>query len=318
MMNILRNLKPTFCFLFLTALFSCSTDEESTESETSETYSTDVYLTDSPIDNAEVKGVFVTIADVKVNGNSINGFARTTIDVSSLTEGSTKLLGNIDLEAGTTSNIVLVLDNETDASGKTPGSYVLINDGSKKAIATEQNSININDDAEIFASEENELVMDFDLRKSIKQSAEGNYSFVSTSQISNSVRVVNTIETGTITGTVSNTTSTEADAVVVYAYEAGSYSENEIQEDGNGMAFTNAVSSAAVNGSNGHFSLHFLEEGEYELVFASYEDSNNDGHLELQGELQMNLTGNLALDGIVVNSGSTVELDLAVEGLLGL
>ncbi|NJW51956.1 DUF4382 domain-containing protein [Salinimicrobium oceani] len=317
-MSFLKNLRPTLYFVMFSALLSCSTDDDNVDTEGSETYSTDIYLTDSPIDNAEVTGVFVTIADVKVNGTSIDGFSKTTIDVSTLTEGSTQLLGNIDLEAGTTSNVVLVLDNETDASGNAPGSYVLTSSGDKKALLTGESQININDNAEIFSSGENELVIDFDLRKSIQQNAESNYSFVSNSRLSNSLRVVNTIEAGTITGTVSNSTSTGADAVVVYAYRANSYSESEMQTDNNGVAFTNAVSSTAVSNSNGEFSLHFLEEGNYELVFASYEDTDNDGRLELQGELQMNLTGDLSLNDIQVSSNSTVNLNLAVEGLLDL
>ena len=317
-MFLLKNLKPTLYFVMFSALLSCSTDDDNVDTEGSETYSTDIYLTDSPIDNAEVSGVFVTIADVKVNGTSIDGFSKTTVDVSTLTEGSTKLLGNVDLEAGTTSNVVLVLDNETDASGNAPGSYVLTSSGDKEALMTGDNQTSIGDNAEIFSSGENELVIDFDLRKSIQQNAEGNYNFVSNSRLSNSFRIVNTLETGTITGNVSNSASANADAVVVYAYRANAYSESEMQPDNNGIAFTNAVSSTAVNSSNGEFSLHFLKEGNYELVFASYEDTDNDGRLELQGELQMSLTGDLSLNDIQVSSNSTVNLDLAVEGLLDL
>ena len=84
--------KPTLYFLFLSLMVSCSKDDDDAGNPASETYTTEVYLTDAPIDNAEVKGVFVTIAEVKVNGLALEGFQKTTIDVSSLSNGTTKLL----------------------------------------------------------------------------------------------------------------------------------------------------------------------------------------------------------------------------------
>ena len=190
--------------------------------------------------------------------------------------------------------------------------------GEKKVLTTTSNSISLSDQAEILAIEENELILDFDLRKSISQNAEGEYSFVGSSQLSNSIRAVNRAETGTITGNISNMASASGETLVVYAYKAGSYSEGETQTGESGLNFTNAVSSTVVSESNGNFSLHFIEEGSYELVFASYEDEDNDGSLEFQGEAEMTLAGDLNLDGLSVTSNSTVELDLTFEGLLNL
>ncbi len=314
----MNKFKPTIYLLFLSLMLSCSADDEAENVSTTETYSTEVYLTDSPVDNTGVQGIFITIAEVRVNGMALESFQRTTLDVSSLTEGNTELLGHVDLEAGNTSEIVLVLDDATDASGNTPGNYVLTADGEKEVLIPAQNSIVINDHAEIFATGENQLILDFDLRKSLRYGAEGGYSFVSSAQLSNSFRAVNKLETGTITGKISNRTATGAEAVVVYAYESGSYSESETQSNADGLLFSNAVSSTAVNDANGNFSLHFLEEGNYKLVFASYEDEDNDGKLELQGELDMNLEGELALNEITVESNSTVNLDLSIEGFLNL
>ena len=303
--------------MFLSLLVSCSKDDDGDTGTTpDETYSTQVYLTDAPIDNAEVQGVFVTVAEVKVNGQALEGFQKTTIEVSSLTEGSTELLGNVELEAGTTSDIVLVLDGAADASGEAPGNYVLTTEGEKKALNSSEISISLDDNAEILAAEENELILDFDLRKSITQNAEGEYSFAG--ELSNSIRAVNKAETGTITGNISNYAAAEADALVVYAYKADAYSESEAETNGNGQAFTNAVSSTLVSEGSGDFSLHFIEEGDYELVFAAYEDKDNGGSLELQGQVNMNLAGELDLSGISVESNSTVNLDLAVDGLLDL
>ena len=298
-------------------LVACSKNEDDAGTETGETYSTEIYLTDAPVDNAEVQGVFVTIAEVKVNGKSLEGFQKTTVELSSLTEGNIKLLGNVELEAGNTSEIVLVLDGAADASGNAPGNYVLTAAGEKKALGNAETSINLNDKAEILAGGENELILDFDLRKSVTRNAEGTYSFVSDSRLSNSIRAVNKAETGTITGNISNHATADADAFVVYAYEAGSYSESETKVE-DGLAFSNAVTSTAVGEANGEFSLHFIEEGDYQLVFASFEDTDNDGSLELQGQVEMSLTGGLDLNGITVEADSTIDLDVAIERLLGL
>lgn len=305
-------------FATVISLFSCSKDDEEIEQVGSETYSTEVYLTDAPVDNSEVKAVFVTIAEVEVNGKALEGFAKTTIEVSSLTEGKSELLGNIQLEAGTTSNIVLNLDESTDASGNSPGNYVLMADGQKKAIATVTNKISVSDNAEIFSNQENELVLDFDLRKSLLEDGEGNYSFSSGSNLSNNIRVVNAANTGVLAGEISNRSAADAEVVVAYVYEAGAFNESEAQEDSNGLAFSNAVTSTTVGEADGKFAIHYLQEGEYELVFASYDDTDNDGDLELQGELDMSIAGGLTLNEIAVESNSTVNLELAIDGLLNL
>lgn len=308
--------KSTLLSLFAILLVACSQDEEGMNEE-KQLSSTKVYITDSPVDNPEIKGVFITVAEVQVNGKALEGFSKSTIEISSLTEGKTKLLGNVDLETGSTSNVVLIL--EENASGSAPANYVLTNDGEKKALLSSVGRIEVNDKAEILEAEQNELILDFDLRKSIVQNSEGNYSFVSSGKLSNSIRVANRAKTGTIVGNISNYSAAGAEAVVVYAYRAGSYSESEAEAGGSAAAaFSNAVTSTAVAEAGGDFSLHFLEEGQYELIFASYGDEDNDGKLEFQGQLDMDLTGELNLNQVMVESNTTVNLNLAIQGFLNL
>ena len=303
--------------LFSAILFSCSKDDDNTlDDNDAEGYETQVYITDAPIDNAEVEAVFVTVANVAINGKAIEGFEKTTIELSSLTNGETELLGSLQLEEGTTNSIVLELDNEADASGAAPGSYVLLDNGEKVALSATSETININDNAEITASDENQLILDFDLRKAISMNAEGEYSLVSNSRIANSIRVVNEVQAGAVTGTVQNVDDNDGEKLLVFAYEKGSYSDSEMEKDDSGLRFSNAVNSSVVSESNGEFSLNFLEEGEYELHFFSFSDEDSDGRVEMEGEVEMTTATDLNLLGLDVEADSTTNLDLTLVGLL--
>ena len=93
-------------------------------------------VTDAPFDDAEIQAVFVTVAAIKVDGKAIDNFnGKATFDIASYQRGQTKSLGNTNLQSGTYSNVMLVLDNNTDQSGSSPGCYVLTKSGQKKAIA---------------------------------------------------------------------------------------------------------------------------------------------------------------------------------------
>lgn len=318
-MTIDKIFKSTFFTLFLSALISCSSDSESKiDAPQSEGYKTQVYLTDAPSDNAEVEAVFITIADVKINGKSLKGFQKTTVEISSLTNGETELLGNVNLEEGSTSSISIVLDNDADESGTAPGNYVILSGGEKKVLTSTSSEISITDNAEILAADSNELVLDFDLRKAIVADSDGGYSFAGNSGLSNSVRAVNTQNAGTITGKVSNNESFDAESMLVFAYESGSYSESEMEQSADGVRFSNAVTSSVVSESNGEFSIHFLEEGNYELHFISFSDEDKDNELELEGEVEMSTSSEIDIFDVVVTADSTTNIEVLLTGLLDL
>lgn len=313
-MNKMNLFKASFLLLFMSVFVSCSEDEDDMNSgNPDEGYTTGVYLTDAPIDEADVQAAFVTVANVKVNGQAVEGFEKTTIELSSLQNGETTFLGDVELESGTTSSITLVLDNETDASGAAPGSYVLTTGGEKKALATASNEINISDEAEILASEENQLILDFDLRKAIVSNTEGEYSFVGDASLSNSIRAVNSFNAGTINGNVEDNGS--SDEMLVFAYQSGTYSESETEANADGTRFANAVTSAKVGG-DGEFSLHFLEEGDYELHFASY--SQSEAGLTFEGMLEASAISEIDLSAISVNAETETTVEVSIDGILGL
>lgn len=309
--------KTTLFFLTLLLVFACSSSDDELNNENPE-YKTQVLITDAPVDNAEVQAVFITIADVKVNGKSLEGFQKTTLEISSFTKGSTKFLGEVDLQSGTTSSINLVLDNTSAASGGGVGNYVLTTSGEKRALTSATIDIPIQDQAEIEATDGNELVLDFDLRKAIVMDQNGNYSFVNNSKLAGSIRAVNSSNAGTIKGTVSNMGDASAGAVVAFAYKKGTYSDNETQAAQGDAYFSNAVTSSIVNRNNGEFELHFLESGDYELHFASFSDNDNDGKLTLDGKLSATSATDLNLLNLSVGSNSEVSIEVVVSGFLGL
>lgn len=301
----------------LSLVYSCSKDDQGTP-ENTEGYNTKVSITDAPIDNANVQAAFITISDVNVNGKSIEGFQKTTVNISSLQNGNSELLGNLELESGTTSEITLVLDNESDASGEAPGNYILTADGEKKALVATSGIIEITDNVDIQAVENNEIVLDFDLRKAIVEGeGTGDYKFVSATELGNSIRSVNSLETGIITGSVSNMNSSDAETMVAFVYKKGTYTESESGSENN-VGFSNAVSSSSVNKASGDFELHFIEEGEYELHFASFSDTNSNGSMELEGMLDASSATAIDLQEISVEANAEITVEVVLAGLLSL
>lgn len=309
----LKNLFRTgFVMLSIGVLVSCTKDDESTPQENGK-YTTEVAITDAPIDDANVKAAFITVADVKVDGQSLEGFQKTTIEISSLTNGKTQTLGNLNLTGGAKSDIVLILASDTDASGNAPANYIVTANNETKALATTANEIKINDSFNVEEANDNRVVLDFDLRKAIVAEGASGYKFVGTTELSNSVRAVNAINAGTISGTVTGDNSAKT---VVYAYKKGAFSESETQSNASGVQFANAVSSSLVSGSN--FGLHFMEAGDYELHFASYSDSDNDGKLEFEGLLNVTSESDLNLLNISVSANAEVNLNILVSGFLNI
>lgn len=309
----LKNLfRSGLVVLSLGVLASCTSDDESAPSENGK-YNTEVAITDAPIDDANVKAAFITVADVKVDGQSLEGFQKTTIEISSLTNGKTQTLGNLDLASGAKSNIVLVLASDTDASGNAPANYIVTASNETKALAMAASEIKINDSFVVEEANDNRMVLDFDLRKAIVAEGNAGYKFVSNAGLSNSVRVVNAINSGTISGTVTGDSSAKT---VVYAYKKGTFSASEAQANGSGVQFANAISSTVVNGSN--FGLHFMKAGDYELHFASYADSDNDGKLEFKGLLNATSASELNILNISVAANAEVSLNVIVTGFLNI
>ncbi len=112
-----------------------------------------------------MKGVFVTVADIKVDGTSVSGFTKQTIDLKGFQEGNAKLLATSRLTAKSYSNITLVLDADADANGGSPGSYVLTATDTKLKLSSGLISITLNNTWTVAANTKTTVIMDFDIRK---------------------------------------------------------------------------------------------------------------------------------------------------------
>ncbi len=292
---------------------SCSKDNKSPDAET---YATTFKMTDAPIDNANVEAVFVTVSAVKVDGRSLEGFNKTTFDLSALVNGKTETLGNLQLEAGSYSNIELELDYATDAAGNAPGCYVETADGGKDKLEASASKIDITDTFEIFATGANEIVIDFDLRKTVKEeqgTVSNNFEFVSMTELSAGIRTVNGETTGTVSGTANDAGDT-SDKIVVYAYEKGTF-DAEAETKGQGesnVTFAKAVTSSEVSGAGSSYSLDFLAEGDHELVFVSY-TRDGDGFF-FSSVLEVESASGLDLGAISVTSAIQISANVTVTG----
>lgn len=294
--------------LFFTA---CKKDENESASG-----QLNLEITDGPIDDASVKGVFVTVAEVKVDGQTFSGFSgKKTINLLSYQQGNVAALGLGELQAGTYQNISLVLDHASDASGNSPGCYVLTADNLKHELAAGANqTLVLTKNFTVNGGQTTHLVIDFDLRKAIQYENGGSdkYEFVATADLQAALRLMVKNTTGSIDGTCQNSLIT-TDKIIVYAYKKGQFNREVEVQSQNGVSFKNAVASAVV-GNDNHYHLAFLESGEYELHFAAYRDNNSDGRLEFQGTLLLSSLVNLL--GIQVGAESETRVEVLVTGIL--
>lgn len=310
--------KLSFLFLIVAVIgfTSCNDDDDDNQL----TGTARIEVTDSPIDDASVEGAFVTISEVRVNGEQLEGFNKTTIDLLAYQNGETDLLEMAELETGAYSNITLVLDHETDENGDAPGCYVEDDNGQKHALISSAQEIHLNHDFDIEQDQRTDLVIDFDLRKCITRDDSGSddYEFATESEMESGIRVVHRDNAGVIEGDCMDAIS-QSDKVIVYAYKKGEY-DRDTELNGQGQSnirFSNAVTSSEADGS-GTYELHFLEEGEYELQYVSYRDQDSDGEYELQGTLDVDVLSSIDINSVNVDAATTTTVNVEVTGLIPL
>lgn len=321
------NVNLSALLMMAMTVFSLSACSDDSENETAPAGSGEVTfeMTDAPIDNAEVRGVFVTVTDIKVDGESFEGFeGPQTINLLAFQNGKTELVGQGELTAKTYNNLSLVLDIDQDAAGTSPGSYVRTADGKKHRLAsTTQKNLEITSGQAFTINEEatSKIVIDFDLRKAIRHSASeaGEYSFVEAAKLNNAVRVVARENAGTIKGeyTDQSGNGNSSDKVVVYAYKKGTF-DAETETSGE-LLFENAANSALVSGSSfasGNFVIAFLPEGEYELHFARYSENTTNGRLHFESMLELSADNDASLNNIQLEAGTEINLILSITGII--
>lgn len=309
-------MKVVFFSAVMSLFMACDNQDDSMGSGDVE-----FFITDAPSDDASIKGVFITVTDIKVDGKSVSGFTKQTIDVKAYNEGVTKLLNTTRLTAKTYSKLTLVLDNELDASGNAPGCYVLTNDDGKfKLGGGAAMEVTISKDWNVMANIKSSVVIDFDLRKSIRSITDASvrYSFVANDELVAAIRVMNQSKVGTVKGSYSDQSSVNGDKIIVYAYKKGSFnSSQETTAGDDGILFKKAVASAEVKqGLAGKtYKLAFLEEGEYELHFASYNKNVTTNRFVFQTLLKSETNGSVG-GFITVQSGITITLASVITGTL--
>ena len=301
--------------LFAMSLTSCKKDDDANSGSASTT----IKVTDAPLDDVNVSGVFVTIAEIKVDGQTVQGFTKTTVDLAAYQNGSTKTIGTFNLEGKTYSSITFVLDFDADASGNAPGSYVLTTGNVKHKLTTTSNIITVTKNYTLQSNASNSIVADFDLRKMIVAQTgtpADQYDFATSAELQNDVRLVVETNAGKISGTLTDGISGSA-KVVAYAYKKGTYNRTtEMAGQGSSnVQFKNAVTSALV-GTGGAYQLSFLESGDYEIHFASYKDTNADGKFELVGTLVVLGGGGLDILNLLVNINATVSVNVTASAVL--
>lgn len=298
---------------------SCSDDDDPVAGKGNVSFE----ITDAAADDANIKSVFITVADIKVDGESVGLTNKQTIDLTAYANGDTKLLGTSELDAKTYSKITLVLDNSADASGNSPGNYVLTTDDTKYELTgsiTGTTEVTMTNSWSVMENTSSKILLDFDLRKAIKHidNSTEKYHFVAAENLSTAIRVIEKDETGTIEGSYTEDFTTDADMVVAYAYAKGEFDEStEMTPDEEGVMFKNAVTSSRVEvGLTNSYALNFLEEGDYEIKFVAYNKTTSTNRFELNALLDSDLKiGGTATEIVTIDAGVSVNVAATIVGL---
>jgi hypothetical protein len=283
-------------------------------------------ITDSPSNDTNISGVFVTVTEVRVDGQAISGFSKQTVNLKALQNGNTKVLGMGELEAKSYNSVSLVLDLDADENGNAPGSYVQTTDNLKYKLVNSTSTsgtmeIGINKGWEVKNQATTQLIFDFNVDKSVKYSdnASVKYRFVSSANLQAAVRAVVKSESATIKGTYNESTASNAGRVVVYAYKKGTFNaatETTAQGE-DATLFKNAVSSATIEtGLSGNaYTLAYLDKGEYELHFARYDNESSTNRFVFKNMLQSELKLNGSVVSIVnIQSNADISLAATISG----
>ncbi len=274
-------------------------------------------LTDAASDDKDIKGIYITISSVKVNGKPVRNYIPQTIDISALRNGETETIIDKDLPAKEYDQISLVLAAHNDNSENTPGCYVLTKDNRKHNLmagGSAEIELILSKAFELIPGEVTRLVVDFDLRKAVirAESGESGYRFVTNQELENAIRIIDEKQTGNIAGTVSTHHSDEFE-IYILIYNEGVF-KAAVEGTGTGKSkilFPNAVTSTKMEPDGSYF-LSFLEEGNYEIRLAAFK-RNNSNVFSFYGFVPTTSrrTGML-LNNIQVLPGSEIELDIEI------
>jgi hypothetical protein len=272
-MKKIHNLISIVISLTIISLLSgCSGGGDSTTNPTINTNNTvnpnngivTLSLTDAPIDDVNVKGVYVTIDTLRyqyVDNNEswydVDLNESRTINLLDLQDGNTTLLQQVELASGDISSVRFVLDpNEC---------YVDLYVGGIQPLEV-PNADTVGFNAiggfTIEAGETVNITADFNVRKSVKVTENEEYELYPV------IKMIDNSEIGEIQGTSNLNLPRGSSFVVVYAYEDGTWNENEsnMTNNFNGAAFS-------ANATDKSYTLPWLNSGIYDLVVVSYDEN---------------------------------------------
>lgn len=271
-----------------------------------------ISMTDAAVDAENVSKVMLSVSEVQATAN---GQSRTVATFSSPKQfnlmayqnGETYFLGEGDLEAGSYSDLRFILSGESD-------SYVEMKDGSTKELIIENattTGYQVSGAFDIAANSTTNLVADVDLRKALVAQSQ------SASETSFKLRSTARLVVSDLTGEIKGTVDGEMDAsrrYVVYAYSKGSFSASEEAEPAEGRTRYEGSINSAVVANDGSYTLAFMEEGDYEIIVASYSNQDNDADLEFEGRVSSDLMINGSLFNTVsVTSNTSVTANIMLK-----
>ncbi|WP_373029121.1 DUF4382 domain-containing protein [Sulfurovum sp.] len=238
----------------MTLISGCGGGGTTTSSSTGEVV---LKLTDAPIDDENVKGVYVTFtalryqyADSNDSWQDIDLNESRTIDLLTLQDGNTTLLNQVELPAGEIAHVRFVLDLDN--------CYITFNDDTNTSLELEvpsgaQTGYKAIGGFTIPAGGTVNVTADFDVRKSVTATGNGRY------KLNPTIKIIDNIEVGEINGTM--TLDANGSKVIVYAYTDGSFDESESNATNN---FGNSVLST--DATDGSYILPWLTTGVYDLI----------------------------------------------------
>lgn len=287
----------------LVGLSSCSDD-----SEAASTGKASVAITDAAVDAENISSVNLSVSEVRATSNNETSTIVTfdspkEFNLMAYQNGETYFLGEGDLEVGTYTDIRFIISGPTD-------SYIEFEDGSTEALEIPSGTTSgykVNGTFEVAANTTSDIVADVDLRKALVLTGEGSYMLRPTA------RLVEVDGTGSIEGTVQGEMDA-ANTYVVYAYSEGTFTDSEEAEPASGSTRYEGSVNSAIVAEDGSYTLAFMEEGEYEIIVASYANTDEDEDLEFQGSVSSSLMIDGALFNLVsVSSNTTVDMNILLN-----
>jgi hypothetical protein len=260
-----------FLSLGLLITTSCEKDDASKGNLT-------LSITDAPIDMSTVEGVYLSITEIqyhKGNGTweTFNEFeGPQTFNLLELTEGKSALMGTFTLEAGNYTQLRFLVDAPVvgDANPSNPGCYIRFTDQTEQPLFVPSGSESGWKGVGAFrvpANGDVAITADFDARKSVMEQGVNEFYILKPT-----IRLIVDNQAGQIAGGLTNMPA--EGSIVVYAYEAGTYTAEEAADpaDNTSPRFPNAITSDLVETDSYH--LPFLAPKTYDLVVTTSFDGN--------------------------------------------